>query len=108
MAEYRLSVRARSQLIDIFEFTAMTFGAYQAEAYHAGLERTSGLLADFPRIGHQVDELGTVVFASSRTTSFTRKRTRTSSSARFIITPRTSGRNFSTKMAARKRTRHHA
>jgi len=51
MAEYRLSVRARAQLIDIYEFTAATFGPYQAEAYHAGLERTFGLLADFPRIG---------------------------------------------------------
>jgi toxin ParE1/3/4 len=57
MAEYHLSVRARSQLIDIYELTAVTFGAYQAEAYHAGLERTFGLLADFPRIGHRVDEL---------------------------------------------------
>jgi toxin ParE1/3/4 len=51
MADYRLSVRARSQLIDIYEFTTATFGPYQAEAYHAGLERTFGLLADFPRIG---------------------------------------------------------
>ena len=32
-------------------------GAYQAEAYYAGLERTFGLLADFPRIGQPVDEL---------------------------------------------------
>jgi toxin ParE1/3/4 len=57
MAEYRLSVRARSQLIDIYEFTNATFGPYQAEAYHAGLERTFGLLADFPRIGQPADEL---------------------------------------------------
>ena len=57
MAEYRLSVRARSQLLDIYEFTTATFGPYQAEAYHAGLERTFGLLADFPRIGQPVDEL---------------------------------------------------
>ena len=57
MAEYRLSVRVRSQLVDIYEFTTATFGPYQAEAYHAGLERTFGLLADFPRIGQQVDEL---------------------------------------------------
>ncbi|HEX7920318.1 MAG TPA: type II toxin-antitoxin system RelE/ParE family toxin [Bradyrhizobium sp.] len=35
----------------------MTFGQCQAEAYHAGLERTFGLLADFPRIGQSVDEL---------------------------------------------------
>jgi toxin ParE1/3/4 len=57
MANYRLSVHARSQLIDIFDFTERTFGRYQAEAYHAGLERTFDLLADFPRIGQSVDEL---------------------------------------------------
>jgi toxin ParE1/3/4 len=57
MAEYRLSVRARSQLLHIYEFTAATFGAYQAEAYHTGLERSFSLLADFPRIGQAVDEL---------------------------------------------------
>lgn len=57
MAEYRLSVRARSQLLDIYESTTTaTFGPYQAEAYHAGLDRTS-LLADFPRIGQLVNEL---------------------------------------------------
>ncbi len=59
MAEYRLSIRARQQLIDIYEFTSAAFGTYQAEAYHAGLERTFGLLADFPRIGQSVDELAT-------------------------------------------------
>ena len=59
MAEYRLSVRARLQLLDIYEFTTAIFGQYQAEAYHAGLERTFSLLADFPRIGQLVDELGT-------------------------------------------------
>lgn len=57
MAEYKLSVRARSQLVDIYEFTAAAFGQYQAEAYHAGLERTFSLLADFPCIGQSVDEL---------------------------------------------------
>jgi plasmid stabilization system protein ParE len=57
MANYRLSVQARSQLVDIFDFTERTFGQYQAEAYHAGLERTFDLLADFPRIGQSVDEL---------------------------------------------------
>jgi toxin ParE1/3/4 len=57
MAEYRLSVRARSHLLDIYEFTTLTFGQYQAEAYHAGLESTFSLLADFPRIGQPMDEL---------------------------------------------------
>lgn len=57
MARFRLSVRARAQLIAIYDFSEATFGAYQAEAYHAGLERTFGLLADFPRIGQPADEL---------------------------------------------------
>ncbi len=57
MADFRLSDRARADLIDIYDFTEGAFGPYQAEAYHAGLERTFGLLADFPRIGPSVDEL---------------------------------------------------
>lgn len=54
MAEYRLSERARADLIDIYDFTESRFGKYQAEAYYAGLIRSFGLLADFPQ---QVDEL---------------------------------------------------
>ena len=54
MAEYRLSHRARADLIDIYDFTESKFGAYQADAYHAGLVRSCGLLADFPRIGQRV------------------------------------------------------
>jgi toxin ParE1/3/4 len=57
MAEYRLTDRARADLIDIYDFTENRFGAYQADAYYAGLIRTFGLLADFPRIGQPVDEL---------------------------------------------------
>jgi toxin ParE1/3/4 len=57
VAEFRLSERARADLTDIYEFTARTFGPYQADAYHAGLARTFGLLADFPLIGAVVDEL---------------------------------------------------
>jgi toxin ParE1/3/4 len=37
MANFRLSDRARADLIDIYHFTEATFGPYQAEAYHAGL-----------------------------------------------------------------------
>jgi toxin ParE1/3/4 len=59
MAEYRLTQRARANLIDIYDFTEGKFGAYQAEAYHAGLIRSFGLLADFPLIGQTVDELST-------------------------------------------------
>jgi toxin ParE1/3/4 len=57
MAEYRLTDRARADLLDIYDFTEGKFGAYQAEAYYAGLVRSFGLLADFPRIGQAVDEL---------------------------------------------------
>jgi toxin ParE1/3/4 len=46
VAEFRLSERARADLTDICEFTVRTFGLYQADAYHAGLARTFGLLAD--------------------------------------------------------------
>lgn len=57
MADLRLSVRARADLIDIYAFSSEKFGQYQAEAYHAGFERTFGLLADFPGIGVAADEL---------------------------------------------------
>lgn len=57
VAEFRLSVRARADLINIYVFTDAKFGRYQADAYHAGLERTFGLLADFPGIGSAADEL---------------------------------------------------
>ena len=57
MPEFRLSVRARNDLLDIYAFTEVTFGRYQGEAYHAGLERTFGLLADFPSIGINSDEI---------------------------------------------------
>ena len=59
MAEYRLSERTRADLIDIYDFSESRFGKYQAEAYYAGLIRSFELLADFPLIGQQVDELAT-------------------------------------------------
>ena len=57
MAEYRLTVRAHADVLSIFAFSDEKFGRYQAEAYHAGLERTFGLLADFPGIGVAADEV---------------------------------------------------
>jgi toxin ParE1/3/4 len=57
VAEYRVSLRAREDLLNIYAESESTFGPYQADAYHAGLERTFGLLADFPRIGINADEL---------------------------------------------------
>ena len=59
MADYRLTDRARADLIDIYDFTESKFGPYQADAYHAGLTRSFGLLADFPLIGQPADELAT-------------------------------------------------
>ena len=40
VSEYRLSLRARADLINIYAFTDARFGRYQAEAYHAGLRPT--------------------------------------------------------------------
>ena len=57
MGKYRLSLQAGKQIRDIGRFTLRRFGVYQAEAYHAGLERTFGLLADFPKMGVAADEL---------------------------------------------------
>jgi toxin ParE1/3/4 len=54
VAEFKLSARAEADLLDIYEYTTDTFGTYQADAYHAGLERTFDLLANFPRIGASV------------------------------------------------------
>jgi toxin ParE1/3/4 len=57
VTEYRITDRARANLIDIYDFTESRFGAYQAEAYYAGLIGSFELLADFPLIGQTVDEL---------------------------------------------------
>jgi toxin ParE1/3/4 len=48
MADFRLTDRARADLIETYDFTERKFGAYQADAYYAGLIRSFGLLADFP------------------------------------------------------------
>jgi toxin ParE1/3/4 len=57
VAEYRVTVRAHTDVLGIYAFSEARFGRYQAEAYHAGLERTFGLLADFPGIGVAADDL---------------------------------------------------
>jgi plasmid stabilization system protein ParE len=62
VAEYRLSVRARLDLLDIYAYSEAKFGRYQAEAYHAGLERTYGLLAD---VCHASGECGLVAMPRS-------------------------------------------
>jgi plasmid stabilization system protein ParE len=58
MGEYRLSHQAEADLLTIYKSTEEKFGQYQADAYHAGFERSFGLLADFPRMGTSADELG--------------------------------------------------
>lgn len=57
MRKYKLSARARAQLVDLYELSCAAFGAYPAEAYHAGLAHTFELIADFPRIGQRADDL---------------------------------------------------
>lgn len=57
VAEYRLSLQARTHLYEIYEYGARRFGRYQAEAYHAGLERNFTLIAEFAGIGASSDEL---------------------------------------------------
>jgi toxin ParE1/3/4 len=58
MGEYRLSRQAEADLLTIYKSTEEKFGQYQADAYHAGFERSFGLLADFPRMGTSADGLG--------------------------------------------------
>ena len=57
MGSFRLSDRARAELVEIYDDSEARFGSYQADAYLAGLERTFGLLADFPGIGQAADHL---------------------------------------------------
>ena len=57
VVRFRLSDRAKAEPVAIYDATETRFGRYQADAYFAGLERTFGLLADFPGIGQSADSL---------------------------------------------------
>ncbi len=57
MASFQLSERAKAELVAIYDDSEARFGGYQADVYLAGLERTFGLLADFPGIGQVADYL---------------------------------------------------
>jgi len=57
MADYKRSSRVEAKLVEIYAHTENNFGRYQADAYSAGLERTFGLLADFPKMGAEVYDL---------------------------------------------------
>src|SRR5215216_6784385 len=99
MAEYRLTQRARADLIDIYDFTEGKFGAYQAEAYHAGLVRSFGLLADFPLIGQTIDELaaGYRRFRFQSHLIFYTVQPDYVEIVPWFTAPKTSGRNFSSR-----------
>jgi toxin ParE1/3/4 len=57
VADFRLSERSERDLIEVYDCTEQTFGAYQADAHHAGLDRTFDLIASFPPIGRAVDDI---------------------------------------------------
>ncbi len=57
MAKYQLSEKAVAEILAIDAYTTSTFGAYQADAYQAGLEHTFNLLADFPLMGPSAETL---------------------------------------------------
>jgi ParE toxin of type II toxin-antitoxin system, parDE len=99
MAEYRLTDRARADLVDIYDFTEDKFGAYQAEAYYAGLIRTFGLLADFRASVSLLMNSPQVIDASAfkRTSSSIAKSQILSKSARSFTAHKTSGHSSSNR-----------
>ena len=54
---YSYSKLAAQDLIDIYLYTAQTWGQNQADIYDAGLERAVILLADSPNIGRTCDDI---------------------------------------------------
>ncbi len=56
MAAYKLSERAERDLAEIYAYSELNFGRYQADAYHTGFDRIFGLLAEFPRMGRDAHE----------------------------------------------------
>lgn len=57
MANYKISPRSKTQLLEIEEYTSANFGTYQADAYITGFEHAFQLIANFPGIGLPADEL---------------------------------------------------
>jgi plasmid stabilization system protein ParE len=102
MVEYKLTDRARGDLVDIYDFTENRYGAYQADAYYAGLIRTFGLLADFPRIGQPVDDWPPAICVSafSPIWSFTPSSLTISKFVPSFMPPRASGPNFRLDVSA--------
>lgn len=56
---YTYSKLAAQDLIDIYIYTAQTWGQKQADTYDTGLERAVILLAGSPNIGRTCDEIKT-------------------------------------------------
>lgn len=54
---YRLSRRARDDLVDIYIEGVRAFGWQQAERYHAGLEEVFGFLEAFPRAASERSDI---------------------------------------------------
>lgn len=73
MARFLLSERAKAELVAIYDDSEAHFGSYQADAYLAGLERTFGLLADFPPSDRRriLSEPDSDAFGFRRISSFT-------------------------------------
>ena len=57
---FRLTRQAEGDVIDIYLYSAGTFGIAQADAYHDKLEATFRLLADQPYIARERTEIGSV------------------------------------------------
>lgn len=55
--KYIYSTLAEQDLIDIYLYTAQTWGQKQADAYDAGIEQVINMLADSPTIGRACDEV---------------------------------------------------
>lgn len=57
MSSFQISPRARTELLEIEEFTALRWGERQADAYITGLQKAFELIASFPGMGRSADEL---------------------------------------------------
>ena len=57
MDDYRLSVRAETDLAEIADYTVATFGIEQARRYRSDLESCFGYLAENPRLGRSAESL---------------------------------------------------
>ncbi|RBO83449.1 type II toxin-antitoxin system RelE/ParE family toxin [Marinomonas aquiplantarum] len=57
--KYTYSKLAEQDLIDIYLYTAQTWGRKQADVYSAGIEQSINRLADSPNIGRACNEIKT-------------------------------------------------